>query len=108
MTKEEHARAISMIIDKFIKKYKFITAYLDIEGTIDYNVHSMLHISCNSEFDELTIKEVKAIKSKLWEEIRSYLDKNKIIIPVHIITECKGWASSSIKIYFEEGVSLLL
>lgn len=102
---KKHLKNIGKIISKFKKKYNFVESYLDIKGSIDVNAHSRLRIICNTEFDNFTITKVKAIESKLYEDIRSYMEKHKITETIHIETQYRGWAAHNQIIFIKEYVT---
>lgn len=89
---EKHLKNIAAIISKFKKKYNFVEAYLEIKGAVTVNVHSHVSIQCNTEFDKLTMYQVRAIRADLYEKIRRYLENNKIDQTVYIETIHSGWA----------------
>lgn len=104
---KEHLDNLANILAKAIKPYKFISAYLSITGVVQHNVVSRLHISCNNEFDDLTVREVMNIESSVYEKLRDYLVKNKIEKSLIIRDAPKqSWANNGVELVFEESKTL--
>lgn len=99
---QKHLKKIAQILDRFRKKHKFIGAYLECEGCVNKNVHTRLNISCGSEFDKLTLEQINTIQRNIYEEIRSYLEKNNINKNLYITTEKRSWATSNFLLYFRD------
>jgi hypothetical protein len=98
---KKHLNNCEIILNRFIKKYDVILAYLVINDSISINTYKSLNLSLYSEFDNLTVKEINQILSKLYEEFRLYLEKNNIEYILHINSEYRGWAVSKIIFKFE-------
>jgi hypothetical protein len=74
----EHLQNLGKIVTSFKRKYNFNEAYLSISGGVQKTSHSRLHISCINEFDKMTLSQIKEIEGTLYENLRKYLEKNKI------------------------------
>lgn len=100
---QKHLKKIALILDKFRKKHNFIGAYLECDSCVQKNVHTRLGISCGSEFDKLTLEQIHEIQRGIYEEIRSYLEKNNIDNTLYIVTEKRhSWATSNFLLYFKD------
>jgi hypothetical protein len=98
---ENHYINIAKIIKTFCKSNDLLMCYTEIDDIISINSHSNLNI--NSEWNEnLTLKELYDKKSKLYEDIRKYLELNKIEEPLIIKTESRGWAFSDFTLSFRK------
>lgn len=86
MTKTHHLVELSLIIKDFIDGYKFNRNYLQISGTVQYNIHSYMEIICQNEFEDMTIKQVREICWDLNERLRKYLSDNRIYFPLIVRT----------------------
>jgi hypothetical protein len=74
----EHLQNLGKIVTSFKRKYNFNEAYLSITGGVQKTSHARVRISCMHELDEMTLSQIKEIESTLYENLRMYLEKNKI------------------------------
>lgn len=98
---EKHYINISQIIKTFCKTNDLLMCYTQINDTVSKNSHSNLNISSNWN-ENLTLKELSNKKYKLYEDIRKYLEINKIEEPLIIKTESRGWAYSDFTLSFQK------
>jgi hypothetical protein len=105
-TKQEHLIAIKAILQKFMKKHNFLMCYFTTDTSCTARNYGRFDFSCGSELDDFTFYEMKRLKSKLNDEIVKYLEDNKIEDTVYFKSECRGWATSHVRIYFEESIIL--
>ncbi len=105
---KKHLEDIKDIIIKFKRKYKFNENYLKIKGSVYSNVYSRLKIKCNTELDNFTLKRIKSIEEEIYENIRKYLDKNKIKSELYIYPTISsdGWSVRNHIIYFREQINV--
>lgn len=96
---ENHYINISKIIKTFCKSNDLSMCYTEINDTVSRNLHKSLNIQ--SDWNQnLTLKDLSKKKSKLYEDIRKYLEINKIEEPLIIKTESRGWSNSNFTLIF--------
>lgn len=93
------------IIINFKKDYN--ENYLEIKGLIDsnksfYEFGTKLNITCNSEFNNKTLTEIKKIEQDFYEKIKKYLKSNNIKKPLIIETRTNGSYTIGYTIYFKQ------
>ena len=97
ISNEDHLIKIKEIILSMIKPYNFNYHYFELKGSVTFDIYSRLEISCSSELDKYTLKEVKQIQEDFYNKIRIYLEENEIENTLYIETE-----DSNIVIYFKD------
>jgi len=74
----QHLENLGKIVTSFKRKYNFNEAYLSITGGVQKTSHARVRISCMDELDRMTLSQIKEIERTLYENLRMYLEKNKI------------------------------
>ena len=83
---EKHLEKIGQMLIDFKNENK-MGNQLNINGNVRNNVYQSLNITSNSvEFEKKTIGEVKSLGYSLNENIRKYLEENKVKEPIKIAT----------------------
>jgi hypothetical protein len=74
---KKHLEEIRKIIIDFKSEYQFNEHYLSIKGKFD-EYDEYCRVKVNSEFDNLTRREIKDIENSLSDSISDYLKANNI------------------------------
>lgn len=74
---KKHLEEIRKIIIDFKSEYKFNEYYLSIKGKFN-EYDEYCRVKVNSEFDNLTRREIKDIENSLSDSISDYLKANNI------------------------------
>lgn len=82
----KHLNNIASILKSFIKKWNCDPYYVSISGDITNKTHGKLNITPAHCFDALKISDFNNLKLLLYEDIRKYLDNNKIKQTIYIET----------------------
>lgn len=107
ITKETHLENLANILREFKRKYAFNEAYLTICGTVQKMSHSHLNVECINEFDNFTLSEVKNIKRDIYQQLRTYLEKNNIDDTLIIRNRPQmSWAKEGQELVFETVVKV--
>ena len=73
---QKHLKNLANILNKQIKKYRLIIAYLEIDTEVSANNYGTIKLDTYKDpFENMTIKEVRDINTKTYELLRSYLEK---------------------------------
>lgn len=96
---KKHLNNIKSLLVDFLKPYNFVSYYLKVSGQVNKDSYSRLKISCNSEFDKLTVEEVKNIRSDAYELVRKYLEDNNIEDEIFIEPIGRGGGYSGFQVY---------
>lgn len=102
-----HLNNLGKIITEFKKEYNFIEAYLSIKGHVTKNIHTKLDISCGSEFDNFSMKQVNGISGDLYEDLRTYLKYHNIDKTLIVRDAPKrSWANDGTELVFETSIKV--